>query len=70
LGLAYDHAVEGAGYAEEMADGFTLAELVEVGLEVAREDGEVLVEDAEEVGFGLRLCAEGIGGIGGVVLQG
>ena len=51
LGLADDHAVEGAGYAEEMTDGFALAELVEVGLEGVRGNGEVLVEEAEEVGF-------------------
>ena len=57
LRLTYDHAVEGAGYAEEMAYGFALAELVKVGLNVVRKDREVLVEEAEEVGFGLRLGA-------------
>ena len=36
-----------------MADGFALAEFVEVGLDVVGGDGEVLVEEAEEVGFGL-----------------
>ena len=36
LGLAYDHAVERAGDAEEMADGFALAEFVEMGLECRR----------------------------------
>jgi hypothetical protein len=70
LGLADDHAVERAGYSEEMANGFALAELVEVRLDVTRGDGEVLVEEAKEVGFGLRLGAEGITGFGGVVLQG
>ena len=42
-----------------MADGFALAEFVEVGLDVVRGDGEVLVEEAEEVGFGWRLCGFG-----------
>ena len=32
LGFADDHAVEGAGDAKEVADGFALAELVEVGV--------------------------------------
>ena len=67
LGLAYDHAVERAGDAEEVADGFALAEFVEVRLDVVGRDGEVLVEEAEEIGFGLRL---GGGGFAGVVLQG
>jgi hypothetical protein len=67
LRLAYDHAVEGAGDAEEVADGFALAEFVEVGLDVAGWDGEVLVEEAEEVGFGLGLD---VCGFAGVVLQG
>jgi len=67
LGLAHDHAVERAGDAEEVADGFALAEFVKVGLDVAGWDGEVLVEEAEEVGFGLGLDA---GGFAGVVLQG
>ena len=66
LRLAHDHAVEGAGDAEEVADGFALAKLVEVGLDVAGGDGEVFVKEAEEVGFGLRLC---VCGFGGVVLQ-
>ena len=55
LGLAYDHAVEGAGDAEEVADGFALAEFVEVRLDVAGGYGEVFVEEAEEVGFGCGL---------------
>jgi hypothetical protein len=67
LGLAYDHAIERAGYAEEMADGFALAEFVEVRLDVVWRNSEVLVEEAEEVGFGLRLRACGFGG---VVLKG
>ena len=67
LGLAYDHAVERAGDAEEVADGFALAEFVEVRLDVVGQDGEVLVEEAEEVGFGLGLDA---GGFAGVVLEG
>jgi hypothetical protein len=67
LRLADDHAVEGAGYAEEMADGFALAELVEMRLDVAGGDAEVFVEEAEEVGFGLRL---GVRGFADVVLQG
>jgi hypothetical protein len=67
LRLTYDHAVERAGHAEEVAYGFALAEFVEVGLDVAGQDGEVFVEEAEEVGFGL-----GLGGCGfaGVVLEG
>jgi hypothetical protein len=67
LGLANDHAVERAGDAEEVADGFALAEFVKVGLDVAGWDGEILVEEAEEVGFGLGLDA---GGFAGVILQG
>ena len=51
LGLAYDHGVERTGYAEEMADGFALAEFVEVGLEVGGGDGEVLVEKARQIEF-------------------
>jgi hypothetical protein len=47
-----------------VADGFAVAMLVEVGLDVAGGDGEVLVEEAEEVGFGLRL------GVFSVVLEG
>ena len=38
-----------------MADGFAIAVLVEVGLDVVGRNGEVLVEEAEEIGFGLRL---------------
>jgi len=48
-----------------MADGFALAELVEVRLDVLGGDGEVLVEKAEEVGFALRVA-----GFAGVVLEG
>ncbi|MCU1252314.1 MAG: hypothetical protein JWQ49_5343 [Edaphobacter sp.] len=66
LRLAYDHAVEGAGDAEEVADGFALAKFVEVGLDVVGRDGEVFVKKTEEVGFGLGLEA---GGFGGVVLE-
>jgi len=65
LGLADDHAVEGAGHAEKMTDGFTLAEFVEVRLDVVRRDGEVFVEEAEEIG----VCRGG-GAIGRVVLEG
>jgi hypothetical protein len=68
LRLAYYHAVERAGDAEEMTDGFTLAEFVEVGLDVAGGDGEVFVEEAEEVGLGLGLDVGGFAGI--IVLQG
>lgn len=60
LGFADDHAVERAGYAEEMTNGFALAELVEVGLDVVGGDGKVLVKKAEEVGFGLRRWAVGV----------
>jgi len=48
-----------------MADGFAFAEFVEVRLDVAGGDGEVFVEEAEEVGFGwvgdwrLRQCRPG-----------
>jgi hypothetical protein len=59
LGLADDHGVEGAGDAEEMADRFALTELVEVGLEEFGGDGEVLVEEAEEVGSGAGVFLEG-----------
>ena len=55
LRLADDHAVERTGDAEEVADGFALAEFVEVGLDVVWRDGEVFVKEAEEVGFGLGL---------------
>ncbi len=54
LRLADDHGVERAGDAEEMADGFAVAELVEVGLDVGGGDGEVLVQEAEEVASRLR----------------
>ena len=67
LRLADDHAVERTGDAEEMADGFAVVVLVEVGLDVGGGDGEVFVEEAEEVGLGLRL---GVGGFADVVLQG
>jgi len=50
-----------------VADGFALAEFVEVRLDVAGGDGEVFVEEAEEVGFGLGLE---IGGFASVVLEG
>ena len=61
LRLADDHGVERAGDAEEMADGLALAELVEVRFEGGGGDGEVLVQEAEEVG--------GIA-VAGVVLNG
>ena len=64
LGLAYDHGIERAGYAEEVPDGFALAEFVEVGLDVGGGDGEVLVEEAGEIEVG------GGGGVGLVFLQG
>jgi hypothetical protein len=50
-----------------MAYGFAVAVLVEVGLDVMRGDGEILMEKAEEIG-----CASGLGGCGfvGVVLEG
>ena len=51
LRFAYYHAVERAGYAEEMTNGFSLAELVEVRLDGVGRDGEILVEEAEEIGF-------------------
>ena len=50
LRLADDHAVERAGDAEEMADGFALAELVEVRLEIGCGDVEVFVEEVEGAG--------------------
>ena len=63
LRLADDHGVERAGDAEEMADGFALAELVEMGLDVVGRDGEVLVQEAEEVGrlsgWRLRVVLQG-----------
>jgi hypothetical protein len=61
LRLADDHGVERGGYAEEMADGFALAELVEVRLDGVGGDGEVLVEEVQEAG---------VGGVGGLVLPG
>ncbi len=47
-----------------MADGFALLEFVEVRLDIVRGDGEVLVEEAKKIGFGLGLCGLA------VVLQG
>ena len=61
LRLSDDHGIERAGDAEEMADGLALAELVEVRLEGGGGDGEVLVQEAEDV-WG--------GAIAGVVLNG
>ena len=49
LRLADDHGVERGSDAEEMADGLALAELVEVRLEGGGGDGEVLVQEAQEV---------------------
>ena len=54
LGFANDHAVEGTGDAEEMADGFAVAVFVEVGLDVVGRDREIFVEKPQEVGFSLR----------------
>jgi hypothetical protein len=54
LGLANDHGVERGGDAEEMADGFALAELVEVRLDGVGGDGEVLVQEAQEAEVGDR----------------
>ena len=64
LGLAEDHGVERGGDAEEVADGFSFAEFVEVGLEGGGGDAEVLVKEAREIGGGVV-----IGG-GGVFLKG
>ena len=66
LGFTDDHAIERTGNAEEMTHGFPLSELVEVWLDVVGWDGEVLVKEAKEIGFGLRLH---VGGFAGVVLQ-
>ena len=49
LGLADDHGVQRGGHAEEVTDGLALAELVEVRLDGGGGDGEVLVEEAEEI---------------------
>jgi hypothetical protein len=66
LRLADDHAVERAGDAEEMTDGLALTELVEVRLDVAGWNGEVLVEEAEEIGFNSGLSHR----FRGLVLEG
>ena len=50
LGFADNHGVEGRSDAEEMADSLALAELVEVGADGGGGDGEVLMQEAEEVG--------------------
>jgi hypothetical protein len=47
-----------------MADGFALLEFVEMRLDIVSGNGEVLMEEAKEIGFGL-----GLGGFV-VVLQG
>lgn len=60
LRFADDHAVKRTGDAEEMADGFAVAMLIEVGLDVVRRDTEVFVEEAEEIGFCLGLCWFGV----------
>lgn len=52
LRLADDHGIKRRGDAEEVADGFALAVFVEVGLEGGGGHGEVLVEEAWEVGRG------------------
>jgi hypothetical protein len=52
-----------------MTDSLTLAELVEVGLDVAGRDRKVLMKEAEEVGLTLCLNAGGVG-VGGFVLKG
>jgi hypothetical protein len=49
LGFADDHGIERTGDTEEMADGLALAELVEVRLEGGGGDGEVFVQESEEV---------------------
>jgi hypothetical protein len=38
-----------------MADGFAVTMLVEMGLDVVGRNGEVLMEEAKKIGFGLRL---------------
>jgi hypothetical protein len=58
LRLAYDHGIERGGHAEEVAYGFAIAVLVEVGLEGSGLDTEVFVEEAREVG-GSVLFLEG-----------
>jgi len=60
LRLAYDHAIERAGDAEEMADGLALAELVEMRLEIGCRKVEVLVEEVEGAGVF-------VGGMSGVL---
>ena len=57
LRFAYDHGVERGGYAEEVAYGLAVAELVEVRLNGGGGDGEVLVEEAREVGVGVGFLA-------------
>ena len=49
------------GHAEEVADGFALAELVQVRADGGGGDGEVVVQEAEEgvVAFGCRIGLEG-----------
>jgi hypothetical protein len=69
LRLADDHAIERTGDAEEMTNGLTLAELVEVGLNVAARNGKVFVEETEEVSLVLRLNIGGIG-VGTLLLEG
>ncbi len=57
LGLADDHGVERGGYAEEVADGFALAELVEVRADGGGGDGEVFMQEAQEGGVASLLGA-------------
>ena len=52
LRLADDHGVERRRDAEEVADGFAVAELVQVRLDSVGGDGEVLVEEAEQARVG------------------
>ncbi len=65
LRLTDDHGVEGAGDTEEVADGLALAELVEVRADGGGGDGEVLVEEAEEVGGGFVLEGEEFDAVAG-----
>ena len=47
--LTDDHGIERGGDAEEVADGFAVAILVEVRAQGGGGDGEVLVEEFEEI---------------------
>ena len=39
-----------------MVDSFAFLEFVEMRLDVVSGDGEVFMEEAKEIGFGLGLC--------------